>query len=117
MVQEIRTGDVKEPVDLSLEMVKYILDMVNQGYYSIRLIRGGEYWTGLFDFMFTTAIIVGKMGDRNSVYDRWCYHDAISAKKALNAWDGEGEPEGWHRHPFTGRRRPDGVAELETVDE
>jgi hypothetical protein len=43
--------------------------------------------------------------------DRWCYESYEGAMVALFAWehrDGEGEPNGWHRHPDSGRRRPDG---------
>lgn len=36
--------------------------------------------------------------------DRWCYASYKAAKTALDAWDGSGEPTGWHRHPDTGRR-------------
>lgn len=34
---------------------------------------------------------------------------------AMLEWDGEGEPEGWTRHVFTGRRRPGGDATQEHV--
>ena len=57
--------------------------------------------------MFTTAIAVALDGDLHSVADRWCYHTPSSAKSALDAWTGEGEPDGWHRHPMSGRRRGD----------
>jgi hypothetical protein len=33
------------------------------------------------------------------------------------AWDGAGEPAGWMRHPATGRRRPDGDAGREYVEQ
>jgi hypothetical protein len=36
-----------------------------------------------------------------------------AAVAALIAWDGKGEPEGWFRHPMSGRRRPDGDASRE----
>lgn len=36
---------------------------------------------------------------------RWCYHSYDAARAALDAWDGTGEPDGWHRDPVTGRRR------------
>lgn len=32
----------------------------------------------------------------------------MAAVAALIAWNGEGEPSGWMRHPETGRRRPGG---------
>lgn len=37
--------------------------------------------------------------------DRYCYPTYESALHAMNAWDGTGDPVGWHRHPKTGRRR------------
>lgn len=67
----------------------------------------------LMRLMFTHAIVA----DLSSMYygDRWCYHTFEAAKAALDAWDGEGEPTGWHRHPDTGRRREDGDPQRETV--
>lgn len=56
-------------------------------------------------FMYTHAIIIGWIGDTTGYEDRWCYHDAGTAIAAASAWDGVGEPEGWHRHPSSGRRR------------
>lgn len=37
--------------------------------------------------------------------------------RAALGWDGEGEPEGWYRHPQSGRRRPDGTPGSEHVRE
>jgi hypothetical protein len=48
--------------------------------------------------------------------DRWCYESYEKAKAALDAWDGEGEPTGWHRHPDTGRRRENGDPATEHVN-
>lgn len=36
--------------------------------------------------------------------DRWCYRTAEAALAALTEWDGTGDPQGWHRHPDSGRR-------------
>lgn len=49
--------------------------------------------------------------------DGWCYQAAQydEAWRAALGWDGEGEPEGWYRHPDTGRRRPDGDPSKEVV--
>lgn len=43
----------------------------------------------------------------------WQYQRATTALAAAEAWDGTGEPDGWYRHPATGRRRPDGDPERE----
>lgn len=58
--------------------------------------------------IFTAAIIT--MTDNTGYNDRWCYADVASAKAALDAWSGNigTEPDGWKRHPRTGRRRTDG---------
>jgi hypothetical protein len=58
----------------------------------------------LMPLAFTTAIIVCRALDYDTYEDRWCYHTADAAQAALEAWDGTGEPTGWHRHPATGRR-------------
>jgi hypothetical protein len=47
--------------------------------------------------------------------DSWCFEDYGLAVAAALAWDGEGEPVGWFRHPDSGRRRPGGSAEAEYV--
>lgn len=41
---------------------------------------------------------------------RWCYETKADAVRALAEWDGAPgtEPEGWHRDPYTGRRRHEG---------
>jgi len=49
--------------------------------------------------------------------DVWQYQSRDAALVALAAWDGEGEPEGWYRHPATGRRRPGGDPAQEFVRE
>lgn len=77
-----------------------------RGYSHVRPLPGGRY-AAIYQFMFTEAIITGKIGDYDSYDDRWCYMKGHAAE-ALEAWDGTGEPKGWHRHPASGRRRPDG---------
>lgn len=51
------------------------------------------------------------IGDRihNGVLDdEWRYETVQEAIAAMNQWDGVGEPEGWLRHPSSGRRRMNG---------
>lgn len=48
--------------------------------------------------------------------DRWCFKSYADARAALDAWDGEGEPTGWHRHPSSGRRRENGDPNRETIN-
>lgn len=77
--------------------------VVESGYRFIRVLEGRR-WAALRRYAYTVAIEVGTIGDRVSVGDRWCYENATDACAALEAWDGVGEPVGWHRHPATGRR-------------
>ena len=74
------------------------------GYSHPRLLDEGRY-ACLMPLLYTSAIIVGRLGDRIGYSDRWCYSSHEEALKALEAWSGTGEPQGWHRHPNTGRRR------------
>lgn len=67
----------------------------------------------LHRYFYTWAILSGL---HNYGYEgRWCYHDYAKAKAAYDAWDGRGEPGGWHRHPDSGRRREDGDPATEYV--
>lgn len=52
---------------------------------------------------------IGKPGERVFT-DEWHFQGAqwLEAWRAALGWDGEGEPEGWYRHPATGRRRENG---------
>ena len=47
--------------------------------------------------------------------DSWYYENVQAAWPAFTGWDGTGEPEGWVRHPFTGRRRVGGDPATEVV--
>jgi hypothetical protein len=73
------------------------------GYLHPKPIPGGRY-ACIFPKLYTHAIITGRIGDRVSIGDCWCYEKYVQAVIALSAWDGTGEPEGWIRHPDSGRR-------------
>jgi hypothetical protein len=66
---------------------------------------GNGQYKAIVKFLFTFAIVKGTIGNRTNYDDRWCYSELDKAFLAFVAWDGTGEPEGWHRHPATGRRR------------
>ncbi len=76
-----------------------------QGYHDPKLIREGRMWAAITDRLFGAAsIIIGRVGDCLFVEGGWDYPSLPAATAALLAWDGEGEPEGWIRHPASGRR-------------
>jgi len=73
--------------------------------------------------MFHWTMITGSMDNFWGYDDRWCYDDRmvgnmLLVEHALEEWRQrgfEGEPEQWHRHPKTGRRRLHGDPEQEYV--
>mgnify|MGYP000904736585 FL=1 len=72
-------------------------------------------YMAVMPLLYTHAIIWGYVSDEQQYEDRWCYHSADAAVVAATVWSGEGEPDGWHRHPFSGRRREDGDPAREYV--
>jgi len=83
-------------------------ELEEQGYTNIKVFEnnrraGIARQAAIAPFLFTHAIVCDF--DYFGYGDRWCYHSMSAAVKALDAWNGEGEPEGWHRHPDSGRRR------------
>lgn len=86
--------------------------------------REGAYASGLYDnglewvvypMIYTARLCVGPPEDRTGYDDAWCYGSLEAALAAARAWDGKGDPEGWHRHPASGRRRPGGDPKLEFI--
>ena|ERR1700749_2870849 len=79
-------------------------------YIEVNFISDMQY-VALCPFLYTYAIITGTIQNYYNFDNRWCYESKEKAFQALNQWlenKCQGEPEGWHRQPATGRRRPDG---------
>lgn len=77
----------------------------------------GDQTVSVMDFIFTSAIILIAKDNPLCYDDRWCYHTKAAAITAACLWleGDEREPKGWHRHPHSGRRRPEGKPEWEYV--
>lgn len=106
------------PEICTAEELQWLAGMASRNSYLAPTPMGNGRWCAIAPFMFTTAIITGRMGDNWGYADRWCFADIGKALHALFDWaakDFEGEPQGWHRHPDTGRRRPDGDADQEYI--
>lgn len=71
-------------------------------YRDIKILPDGTV-CGLHRFIYTWGLMIGL--DLYGYADRYCYASLEAAQAALKAWNGDGEPTGWHRHPDTGRRR------------
>ena len=84
----------------------------SEGHFSIVMRPDQNLWYGVKRLLFHYTLVEGEIGDRECYRQRWCYRTAVQAVVALHDWsDSEfatKEPEGWHRHPSTGRRRDDG---------
>jgi hypothetical protein len=78
----------------------------------------GNNFACLHDFIYTCAIITGRLFE-DGYNNRWCYHNKGMALRGLDAWhkkNFQGEPEGWHRHPMSGRRRENGDPAKEYIN-
>jgi hypothetical protein len=65
--------------------------------------------------LYHLTMIVGEIGDKEGYENSYCYKTIVEAMVALNAWNGEGDPELWFRNPKTGRRRENGDREKEYI--
>lgn len=66
--------------------------------------------------LFHWTVRVSEIGNRDTYLDRWCFATRELAETAVRNWVYGIEPTGWHRHPATGRRRPDGDPTREYVN-
>lgn len=99
--------------DINLGHLGFLMWLQGNGYEEPKPLKDKPgRWAALQQFMFTWAIIEGQFGDYHGYEDRWCYSTREKAKAAFEAWNGIGEPTGWHRHPDSGRR-----VNLETGEE
>lgn len=77
----------------------------------IRDLQDGTYVMAR-PLLFHWMLIRGDFDNLIGYFDRWCYSSEAAVLRALaefpEAPAAEYEPSGWHRHPATGRRRPEG---------
>lgn len=81
---------------------EWLAPEIAEGYAALRQLPDGR-WLGVYRLLFHWTLHVDI--DPTGYRDRYCYtykHDAILA---MQEWDGTGEPQHWHRHPKSGRRR------------
>jgi hypothetical protein len=91
------------------------MSLLEQGAMAERILPDGTS-LGVWRMMFTFRLTVARDGCEWGYDTSYCYHTDEAAISAMNEWDGTGDPEGWHRNPETGRRRPDGDPSREYVD-
>jgi len=84
--------------------------LVSNGYATVIFTPNGR-WVGILRLLYHWTMHSGVVGDRTGHDRRYCYRTYEMALSALAEWtlrEFEGEPEGWHKDPFSGRIRPDG---------
>lgn len=92
----------------------WLTDLIMARVFAMELSDDKRTWWALMPFIYTTAIIRGRVFEWYS--DRWCFDDAETAKRCFSAWDGQGDPpDGWIKHWETNRCRPDGDPARETI--
>lgn len=85
--------------------------------YPILVTIGEHGECGLIRFLYTTGIVSGL--NEWGYEDRWCYRTYEDAYRALMEWKDspeDPEPDGWHRHPGSGRRRTNGDPKTEYIN-
>lgn len=90
-------------------------DMQKMGYVAWRELPDGE-WLGIVPMTFGKGRLCS--GISHSGYeDAWCFPSLESAMLAMYKWGlpGHEEPQGWTRHPLSGRRREGGDPDKEVV--
>ena len=79
--------------------------ILSLGYTHPRKLPTGE-WAALQRYLYTTGIVI--IEDEHSWRTRWCFEFAIEARKALDAWDGTGDPPGpWIKQKPEDRLNPE----------
>lgn len=84
----------------------------------VRVLDDGSYVLA-HRLMFHWMLVRGAAESPEFYDDRYCYQTEEMVLQALASYPQEGgmfEPTGWHRHPPTCRRRPDGDASREYVE-
>lgn len=106
--------DEQETVIKAVEFMDWLVEQYGPRS-RVKLLDDGRYILA-HPLLFHWTMIVGRIGDTWGFDTRYCYADEALALAALSKWDGNGDPEGWHRHPDTSRRRPDGDPALEYIE-
>lgn len=91
--EEIVSDDVDR-----IEVYKLIHKLQEEGYKQFRVGIQGRGLVGLRRFLFTTGLCYGLTEE--SLEGRYCYENYADALKAMNEWDGIGDPKDdlWIKH-------------------
>lgn len=76
---------------MNSEPIPTVDQWIDPSYYAVTELPSGET-AALFNFLFTTGLIVGLTPASYRV--RYCYENRLDAMEALSLWDGQGDPSG-----------------------
>jgi hypothetical protein len=99
---------LSDVLNFMCETEKIFEFLKSMGYTDPCVLPDGRF-AAVLPLMFTAAIITcSREHLRTGIDERWCFHDKNKALESLRKWNGTGDPEGWHRHIPSNRRRTDG---------
>lgn len=100
--------------ELTLEAKVALKLQDENGFIARKDLPDGRYTT-LTPQIFTTKLTISRAGDEYGWYEAYEYDDPGKAAASFEAWEGNGEPDGWIRAVPSMRRRPDGDPSKEHV--
>jgi hypothetical protein len=92
-------GEKPQPV---VDTSDPLFDGIREYYRDFRKLPDGRY-IGTLRLLYHWTIHVDI--DFGGYADRYCFKNYALARAAFDAWDGTGDPDYWHNHPGSGRRR------------
>jgi hypothetical protein len=111
-----RTRDIPAEELASAQRVGLMARHNGSEYLSVRLLPTGR---AVFLRPWSYGGLVLNIGSLGVSWfdDEWNFQaeQHRAAWRAALGWNGEGDPEGWYRHPASGRRRPEGDPTKEFV--
>lgn len=96
------------------EETSQLIDQLrDEGYYALRELPGRGI-CGLYRFIFTVGLVYGI--DKYGYKGRWCYGDNLEARKALEEWEGAGDPGGnWIKYKGIGGEHKNSLSQKESA--
>ncbi len=86
----------------------------DHGFIARKDLEDGRYIT-LTPQLYGTLLTLSQAGNEYGYSEAYTYDNPEKAVASYEAWEGNGEPNGWIRHIPSNRRRPNGDAAQEHV--
>lgn len=98
------------------EALDWLSGLTERNAYPAAVLLDDTHYAAIYPMAFNDTIIMGKIGDDTGWDEQWWYERG-EAGAALFKWHvgGGAEPEGWHRHIPSNRRRENGDPTKEEI--